>query len=223
MHMKRHGILTAVALLTAATAWAQAPYANSGDHAVCASTQNYGVSETAGSTYTWKLEPTGTSTAAGAVLTTATGPLTSVNWLQAGTYDLSIQEVSADHCEGPWSTIHVTVNPLPEQSNVTASACSNEAVGYTLPATDDNGLTLTRWQIKSINIPAGVTAAAGNAAVGSYTSAAALENDQFLNSNNTTAQVVYTITPYAGDCPGADFTLTVNVFRNLTAPVIYHE
>ncbi|MBO4370944.1 MAG: hypothetical protein J5808_06260 [Paludibacteraceae bacterium] len=221
--MKKNGILMAICLIMTANALAQAPYANSGDHAVCVSTQNYGVSATAGSTYEWKLEPTGTSTAAGATLNTATGALTSVDWLQAGTYDLSIQETSADLCVGPWSTIHITVNPLPEQGDETASACSNEAIGFTLPITDDNGLTLTSWVIKSINIPAGVTADAGNATIGTYTNASALASDQFLNSNSTTAQVVYTITPYAGDCPGADFTLTVNVFPNLTAPVIYHE
>lgn len=221
--MKKKVFLMAVSLTATLAAWAQAPYANSGDHAVCVSTQNYGVSQTAGSSYEWKLEPTGASTAAGATLNATSGNLTSVDWLQAGTYDLSIQETSEDLCVGPWSTIHVTVNPLPEKSNDLASACSDETIDYTLPDIDDNGLALTSWVIKSIEIPAGVTADAGNAAIGTFTNSTVLENDKYINNNATTAQVVYTITPYAGDCPGADFTLTVNVYRNLTAPVITHN
>ena len=126
----------------------------------------------------------------------------------------------AGTCVGAPYTVTVTVTPAPVVPNVTASVCSASPTGVTLLTLSTNGLTITSWDITAV-VPAGLT---GTATTGTgLTTAAAINADAFTNVTNGPLDVVYTVTPHAGTCVGAPYTVTVTVTPLPTASPIYHN
>ncbi len=199
---------------------AQNPYPNTGSHSVCeGETRNYGVVLTTGSTYVW-------SVTAGASGTdwVLTSPLegeinkATVEWKKRGTYTVSVTETSANGCEGDPVTIAVTVNPLPIVSNKTASVCSGANIGIELPLIDEytgveGAVTITHYEIAAVKST--TTDFAGTPYETAAKTVAAedmISDDVFTNTSGVDQTVTYTITPYAGDCAGENFTAIATVY-----------
>jgi large repetitive protein len=141
---------------------------------------------------------------------TTTGPLTVVYTVTpyAGT------------CVGAPFTITVTINPAPVVSPMTASVCSGLPIGVVLPTTSTNGLALTTYDITAVVDP-GLT---GTATTGTgITNINVIAGDTFTNPTTGALDVVYTVTPYAGTCVGAPFTITVTIYPAVATSPIYHD
>jgi hypothetical protein len=140
-----------------------------------------------------------------------------------------------DGCVGNTFNITVTVNPEPIVNSFTANeTCSRSNIGgsSTLPSAGTNiGISTYTWVSVS---PDMMTATGGNDAVFGVNSSnfaspfnqtntgvtaflrrALINNDQFLNVNPTTKNVVYRIIPIgsvaSGTCVGDTFTVTVPI------------
>ena len=112
-------------------------------------------------------------------------------------------------CAGSSFTITVTVDPEPLYTgNLDATVCSDEATGVDLPGTDDDGGTITSFDISAV-VDGNLT---GTATTGTgIVDLMAIASDVFNNVTNTSHDVVYTVTPYFGSCAGSSFTITVTV------------
>ena len=218
--MKKSVLLVSLFAVSAAM-FAAAPYPETGDQSVCASTQPYGVEENAGSTYIWSI----TGNASDRTITAgATSGLISVEWINKGSYIMSVQEKTADGCLSELSTINITVVAKPVVDNITDTrACSGEPIGTELPLTDKSGTAITSWTLISVDVPAGVTADAGNVTPGTTTSKTFLSADKYTNNGNTVANVVYHLTATVGSCVSDEFTITVPINPVVPKPVIYHQ
>ena len=218
--------VSAVAQTAPAAEQANAPEAT---QTVCQSkSTTYTINPDFADSYAWKVESgiMGTNYD----YTESTTNTFTVNWLTEGNFDLKSQ-ATKDGCKGPWSVVAVTVAPMPEMPNETETLCSfvtdvqEDKVSYSLPttftSTAGTNVTINKWIIK-VDVPTGVTrfGVAIDAAGTEFTDASALQNDYFVNSNTTSADVVYTITPYAGDCEGKPATYTVTVKPAVAAPSI---
>jgi hypothetical protein len=184
----------------AGSAWAQVgTLEKTGDMTVCLnSIEPYGVMPTAGSTYTWSITPL---TGGNGSITNGPDPnnLISILWTNPGTCTLSVTEINAAGCEAVINSINITVQELPIVSPVTASVCAGSPTGIILAATSTNGLTVDRWDITAV-VSGGLagTATTGNGLI----DPAAILNDAFTNTTSGPLDVVYTVTPFAGDCAG---------------------
>lgn len=190
---------------------AQGPFPLLGNDTVCLnSNHNYGVINTAGSTYQWSIIPP-----AGGTITGNGNNVISVLWQTIGVYDLQVVETNAYGCVGPPVDIQVLVNDLPIVNPMTPPAiCSGFPIGVVLPSTSANGLTLTSYDITAVVDP-GLT---GTATTGNgITNVNAIAGDIFTNTTAGPLTVVYTVVPYAGQCAGASFTITVTI---TPAPVV---
>ena len=159
----------------------------------------------AGTTYTWSAPSvtggiTGGSagTNAANISGTLTNPTSSV---QTATYTVTPKSGS---CTGATFTVTVTVNPKPAVNNMTATICSNAGFSVT-PLDGVNGLvpggTDYTWLAPAVS--GGITGgAAGNGAT---------INGTLSNPTNTAQTAIYTVTPNAGSCTGATFTVTITV------------
>lgn len=218
--------VSAVAQTAPAAEQANAPQAT---QTVCQSkSTTYTINPDFADSYAWKVESgiMGTNYD----YTESTTNTFTVDWLTEGNFDLKSQ-ATKDGCKGPWSVVAVTVAPMPEIPNDTETLCSfvtdvqEDKVTYSLPttfiSTAGTNVTINKWIIK-VDVPTGVTrfGVAIDAAGTEFTDASALQNDYFVNSNATSADVVYTITPYAGDCEGKPATYTVTVKPAVAAPSI---
>ena len=218
--------VSAVAQTAPAAEQANAPQAT---QTVCQSkSTTYTINPDFADSYAWKVESgiMGTNYD----YTESTTNTFTVDWLTEGNFDLKSQ-ATKDGCKGPWSVVAVTVAPMPEIPNDTETLCSfvtdvqEDKVTYSLPttfvSTAGTNVTINKWIIK-VDVPTGVTrfGVAIDAAGTEFTDASALQNDYFVNSNTTSADVVYTITPYAGDCEGKPATYTVTVKPAVAAPSI---
>lgn len=218
--------VSAVAQTAPAAEQANAPQAT---QTVCQSkSTTYTINPDFADSYAWKVESgiMGTNYD----YTESTTNTFTVDWLTEGNFDLKSQ-ATKNGCKGPWSVVAVTVAPMPEMPNETETLCSfvtteqEDKVTYSLPttfvSTAGTNVTINKWIIK-VDVPTGVTrfGVAIDAAGTEFTDASALQNDYFVNSNATDANVKYTITPYAGDCEGKPATYTVTVKPAVAAPSI---
>jgi large repetitive protein len=192
-------------------AWGQAPYPLTGNDTVCLNTShNYGVEPTTGSTYNWSILP-----GIGGTIALNGGNTISVLWQTIGDYTLQVEETNQYGCAGLIVNILVHVNDLPVVDPIVPPAiCSGAAIGVVLPAISTNGIALTSYDITAVVDP-GLT---GTATTGNgITDVNAIAGDIFVNTTAGPLTVVYTVTPYAGVCAGAPFTITVTI---TPAPVV---
>ncbi|WP_170154522.1 HYR domain-containing protein [Mangrovibacterium diazotrophicum] len=108
-------------------------------------------------------------------------------------------------CAGTNFTVTVTVNPSPTIAPLTATVCSGESFSRT-PVDGTNGI-----------VPAGTTytwsapAVTGGITGGTAGSGASAISGTLTNPTSIVQTATYTVTPKAGSCTGAAFTLTVQV------------
>ena len=171
----------------------------------------------AGTTYSWGVPVVTGGVTAGAAGSggSITGTLTNpTNAAQTATYTVTPTSGSC-----PWSTFTVTVtlNPVPAVTNMTAAICSTNSFTST-PANGTNGVvpagTSYSW---------GTTVVTGGVTGGAASSGASITGT-LTNPTNTAQTATYTVTPTAGSCPGAAFTVTVTVnpvpaVTNMTAAI----
>ena len=177
------------------------------------------------------------------------GTEVTLQWENAGTYNLLSQETNIWGCKSPWTTQQITVSEKPVVDNMTTSLCSystenQDVLNLALETTGTNGATVGKWILKDIkyydtdidlSVPGSPTATKNATEVTTVTrtssinpgdefaDANALKNDSFVNSGTKPAVVVYTLTPKAGDCSGNDFTIDITVFPTVNAPTIVEK
>jgi gliding motility-associated-like protein len=147
--------------------------------------------------------------------------------LPAGAHTLLVR-ASQGTCSPKFNVapnLNVTVNPAPAYNNYTSppNVCSSIATGLNLTTLQSSALAATSFNITSITTT--LTATAGSPATGNGLAANVIADDVWKNTTNAPVNVVYTIVPLAGTCPGASFTVTITVnpqpdFNNLTAPAV---
>lgn len=121
----------------------------------------------------------------------------------------SITPVSAANCSGDAFTVTVTVNPQPVGSNITATRCSDAAVGLAL-TTSATSVAASSYNITTAN--GGLSQSAGTASAGNGKAANELVDDVWRNTGLNPVNVVYTVRPVsAAGCIGDPFTITVTV------------
>ncbi len=153
-------------IFSGVNAFAQNPYANTGDHQVCINaTEPYGAELHVGSTYNWTITPLAGGN--GTITAGATPNLISVTWTTLGTATMQVTETNSFGCVGDPVTIIVTVNPKPNLVITNPLAvCAPGTANLTLPAVTAGstaGVTLTYWTNAAATIPyATPTAATAN-------------------------------------------------------------
>ena len=123
-----------------------------------------------------------------------------------------IVAMTDEGCISDTIEVTLTVSPQPEfTDDLDAEVCSGEIAGITLPSSGN--VTIDSFEV-SANVGPGLV---GTASTGGFTDVDSLFNDTFTNTSGTVDSVVYTVTPYSGDCEGEDFTivLTVNPVPNV--------
>lgn len=165
-----------------------------------------------GTTYSWTA-PTISGGLSGGVSgsgSSVSGTLVnSTNIAQTATYTVT---PTTGTCLGTPFTLTVTVNPSPAIPAQTATIC------------DETSFTVTPVNGGAIRVPTGTTytwtvvdnpnvSGESNEAIGQSNISQAL-----TNNSNVPQNVVYTVTPTAGSCAGAPFTLTVTVNPNPEIP-----
>ncbi|WP_255076195.1 PKD-like domain-containing protein, partial [Lacihabitans sp. CCS-44] len=146
-------------------------------------------------TYTW------TNTA-------ATGGTVSVSPTTSTVYTVTARDV--DNCSAT-ATTSVSVTPVPTASALAQTSCSGDAFSVA-PTTNIVGTTYT-WTVALISGTASGFSNQASAVSGPI-------SQTLINSTTTSAVVRYTVTPYNGVCPGANFTfdVTVRPSINITNP-----
>lgn len=133
---------------------------------------------------------------------------------------------NAGTCAGNPFTVKVTIKSQPDYASAPVVQCSSVALGFDFSSVKSGpSVTATSFNITNITIPAGVTATAGSPAVANGVASNEIANDVWQNLTNAPLDVIYTITPFAGTCAGASFTITATinpepVYSNSTLPDI---
>lgn len=103
-------------------------------------------------------------------------------------------------CEEVVAAYTVTVNPEPVYQDETIEICSSQTLDFT-PQNFVVGSNFI-WTVSAgTNISGAEPSSEATASI----------QQELVNSSNTPENVVYTLTPFLGDCPGSPFTLTVLV------------
>jgi gliding motility-associated-like protein len=158
------------------------------------------------------------------IASAATVPQTGVaaNYLSGDTYTnktnaaidvlYTVVPVSADGCLGSPVVVKQTVNPEPVLANLNNAACSDVVIGLTL-ATNGTSVTAANYNVNSISVAGGLTAAVSNAAIPvNGVTANYLFNDKFTNTGNSPLSVVYNVTPVSSTpCSGDPVSITINI------------
>lgn len=168
---------------------------------------NYDITaDHSGTNFTWTATVT-TGTASGFSATGSGNQITDII-ITTGTTDAVVTYTinpTYNSCPGIPFTLQVTVHPLPSvTANAPSPVCSNVTGNATITLSSNVANTSYSW---TSSAPAGVT---GN----STQSTPILVNnivDKLVNNNTTPANVIYTITPYNGSCPGTPVITTVTV------------
>ncbi|MGC3946952.1 MAG: PKD domain-containing protein [Chryseolinea sp.] len=155
-----------------------------------------------GTTYTWSVlssaNATGATAGSGSVIAQT---LASFNGTTSGTVTYRITP-SAGTCQGSTFDVLVTVSPTPvitnSPSTLIQEICSNTALNFT-PTASISGTTFT-WTSSVVGTLTGVSAT-GSGAV----------NDTPQNATNSTAVIIYTITPHIAGCAGSSISYVVTV------------
>ncbi|MBS1634476.1 MAG: PKD domain-containing protein [Bacteroidetes bacterium] len=108
---------------------------------------------------------------------------------------------TAGGCPGTAQTVTVTVNPTPAMTSTNAAViCTGATVN--IPLTNNVGSTTFNW------IATDNTNTTGESLTTQSTSSI---NNTITNATTNAQSVVYTVTPFAGACPGTPQTVTVTV------------
>ncbi len=156
----------------------------------------------AGTSFSWTVfSSTNVTGAAAGNGSTISQVLTSTDGINAGTVTYRITP-AANGCAGNTVDVTVTVNPKPViTSSSTAliqEICSGTSLSF-LPNASIGGTTFS-WTSSVIGLLTGVTAS-GNGAI----------TDTPVNSSNSNAVIIYTITPAIGGCNGSPVNFVVTV------------
>lgn len=125
----------------------------------------------------------------------------------------TIAPVSADGCIGADEDITVTVNPAPAvKANLDRIVCDDAVSGIVLQDNSPTSIAATSYDIISVNIPAGLTANAGNAPLGVTTNVNIITNDRYKNSTNDRIVVSYTVVGISSaGCRGPQKVITLTI------------
>ncbi|MEJ1239936.1 PKD-like domain-containing protein [Chryseolinea sp. T2] len=155
-----------------------------------------------GTTYSWTVltsgNVTGATAGSGSVIAQS---LTSTNGTTSGTVTYRITPATGT-CQGNTFDVVVTVSPTPvitnSPSTLIQEICSSTALNFT-PTASISGTTFT-WTSTVVGTLTGVSAS-GTGAV----------NDTPQNATNTSAVIIYTITPHVAGCAGTPVSYVVTV------------
>lgn len=167
-----------------------------------------------------------------------------IQWDNSGTFNLKSQEKNEWGCLSPWTTQEIVVSEKPEVDDMNTSLCSYstenpQMLDLALATTGTNNATVGKWKLVDIQYfdsdPANsydittttitTVSRTGDINIGdTFTDKDALLGDKFVNNAPDNAYrpayAVYTITPYAGECAGDNFTITAKIFPAVSAPTI---
>jgi hypothetical protein len=164
-----------------------------------------------------------TSIIAGGLIASAGSPVIGTNlpaniladdaWTNTGNATVSVIyqliPVSATGCAGDPFTVTLDIDPEPVIANQAPAICSHVANGFILGPS--SSIAAASYNITGIN-PNGLTAAAGNPLTGNAFPDNEIADDVWINTGNTSVNVVYTIVPVSGaGCLGNAFTVTLTV------------
>ncbi|MEJ0032072.1 MAG: PKD-like domain-containing protein [Bacteroidota bacterium] len=194
---------------------------------ICAgNTLNVDVSATTNG-YTYDVMEGATVLASGAGTGAAISILVPAASLPVGAHTLQVSATSGV-CTAVFNNppdLAVTVSPTPAYNNYTSppNVCSSIANGVNLAPLQSGGTAATSFNIT--NIATTLTASAGSPATGNGLAANVIADDAWKNITNAPVNVVYTIIPVAGICPGPSFTVTITInpqpdFNDLVAPAV---
>ncbi|MCG8322571.1 MAG: hypothetical protein MI921_23935, partial [Cytophagales bacterium] len=157
-----------------------------------------------GTTFSWVVHSsTNVSGATGGSGSLIGQTLTSSDMINSGSVTYRITPM-ANSCSGAPFDVTVTVNPIPEITNIPASLsttiCSGLALNF-LPGSNIIGTTYSWTSSTSGTILGASVTASGTGTI----------TDIPINTGNTPGTVTYTITPTAGGCSGTpvDYVVTV--------------
>jgi len=158
------------------------------------------------------------------VVTAASEPASGVasNYLANDTYKntgnasldvlYSVVPVSAAGCAGQPLIVHQTVNPQPVLGSLNETVCSNTPLSLVL-TTNGTSVGAATYNVTSVTIPGGLTAAGTNAAIpGTGVNSVYLLNDQYTNNGTIPLTVQYTIVPVSSTpCQGDAVVVMVTI------------
>ena len=155
-----------------------------------------------GTMFNWSVvNATNVTGASGGSGSTISQVLTSTDGVNAGTVNYRITPV-AGGCAGTPVDVTVTVSPKPvitnSPSTLIAEVCSGTTLNF-LPTSTLSGTTFS-WTSSVIGTLTSVSAS-GNGVI----------SDKPVNATNTSAVIIYTITPSRGGCTGAAINYVVTV------------
>ncbi|MDD2306717.1 MAG: G8 domain-containing protein [Prolixibacteraceae bacterium] len=158
-----------------------------------------------GTTYSWTAPTVAgiTGAAAGTNAASISGTLT--NTTNAPINVVYTVTPTSGSCPGSTLTVTVPVNPKPAINNITVAAICSGVTFTTTPVNGADGIvpagTTYTWAAPTV---AGITGTVAG------TNAASISGT-LTNTTNAPINVVYTVTPTSGSCPGPAFTVTVPV------------
>jgi PKD-like domain len=213
----RHIKWVLMLVLTVCAMNASAQYPNSGPHSVCLnSTEPYGVTLTAGSTYAWSITPLAGGN--GTIVSGQGTNLISINWTSTGTARLEVIEtITATGCSGDTVSIIVTVNALPVITLTGPTPVCLNSTGnvYTTQA----GMTNYIWTVVGGTITAGGTATDNTATVTWTTSGIQSISVNYTNGTSCTAAAPFVLNVTVNPLPVITLTGPTPVCLNSTGNV----
>lgn len=183
---------------------------------------------TAGASYEWDFNGMGTANTDYKLTDTeSTHYKIQIEWLTETSTGRTMKsrEKSGEGCIGPWKETTVIVAPKPEVTDKESTLCStgqgtssistattDDVYGQDLTVTDENGFTITKWDLAYESaLPSGVTMTGATIPATGVIDKTVLNNMKFSNTTSATQDVVISVTPYIGDCVGDPYKITIHV------------